>query len=167
MAITFTTLNDANIQYYAFYLEQDCTIASVMFYMTQQGSYTADNNNFIGIHTISGGTLSLVAQTANNGNLWKATANSWVTENLSTPYVATAGVYYLSFIYNNSAQSTAPRIAASTAMTAGTGSLVSMDLPNSIKLNAVQSGQTTIPSSVAMSTLTANTVNGLFMILKQ
>lgn len=84
-----------------------CTSAS--WFQWTSGSYTADNENRIGLYKLVGSTYTLVASIANDGNLWAATSNTAVSKTFTTPYTSTANEQlYMGFLYNNSAQTTAP-----------------------------------------------------------
>ena len=48
------------------------------FVQIAQGLYTATNENRIGLYSYSEGTITLVASTADNGDLWKGIANTLV-----------------------------------------------------------------------------------------
>lgn len=138
----------------AVYLSEATTLTGVGFIMATQGDYTADNNNRVGLYTYSGGTLTLVASSANNGNLWKAAANSIVKEAFSTPYVAQPGVYFIGLLYNSSAQTTAPQIRRITT----SPSTVDFDLTNSAKISgSIAPTNTDIGSSIAISDVSINT----------
>ncbi len=144
---TTGTLNlaDNNIFLTAIWLPVAATITGVTFMLTTTGNYTADNENRIGLYALSGSNLSLVASTANDGNIWKATNNTFVNTPFSSPYVASAGLYWIGALYNQSLQTTAPIMAGSgpnwiTAAACRMGS--------SLKLTGNASGHNTLPSSI-------------------
>lgn len=110
-----SALTDGQGRYVAVYLTRAATITGVKWTQTTQGSYTADNENRIGLYSVSGGTMTLRAASANNGNLWKEATNAFVATPFATPYDAPAGMYFVCLLYNNSAQVTAPQVAALTA----------------------------------------------------
>lgn len=145
--------SDAQIRFVPVYLRKAQTITGVKWYQKVQGDYTADNNNRIGLYSYSGGTLTLVASCANDGNLWKATSETFGTKAFSSTYAASAGLYFVGLLYNQSAQTTAPSIGASTATT--NLASVSYDFTNSAKLFSFVGSKSDLDSSIAMSGLTA------------
>jgi hypothetical protein len=143
------------------WLEVGATITGVKFYQMTAGSYTADQTNQVGLYSYSGGTLTLVASSANNGSLWTGTANTYITAAFSTPYVAAAGQYFVGFVYNSSAQTVAPAIR--TAGSLDNANLQTMDFTNSAKLYGRATGNA-LPSTVTMSSLTEDSSRPWFEI---
>ena len=141
-------LNDNQVRYVAVYLPQATTVTGVKWYMDTQGSYTADQNNYIALYSYSGGTMTQVAISTNDGNLWKATANTFVTTAFATPYAAAAGVYYVGMLYNSSAQTTAPKVGNAVSSSTNVNAF---DFTNSAKLNSTLTGQNSMPSPQAQS----------------
>ena len=71
------TLVDTRMDVQAVYIRESKTIAGVKWFQGVQGNYTADNYNGVGLYSYDGaGTLTLVASSTNDGNIWKASANS-------------------------------------------------------------------------------------------
>jgi hypothetical protein len=99
------------IRLVAVYLHRAATITGVKFFMSAQGSYTSTGHNGVALYsaTVGSTTLTRVATSTDNGNLWKA-AVGLVTEPFSAPYDAPAGLYYVGFEYNASAETTAPAL---------------------------------------------------------
>lgn len=127
------------------------TVNHINFVQAVQGDYTADNNNYAAIYTESGGTLTQVAISANNGNLWKAAANAIVTVDLTTGYVVTAGQeYVVAWCYNSSAQTTGPSLAGSDNVAA----LLNYGMTNSKGVMGYTVSTTELPASIASSSLT-------------
>lgn len=153
------TLTDAAFYAMAIFIPKDMTLTGVKFIQRAQGSYTADNNNRLGLYSYSAGTLTLVASCANDGNLWKGTADTLITVPFSSTYAASRGVYYVGFLYNNSAQTTAPSLVGFGAPSNFVFS--SMDFTNSAKLCATLSAQTDLPASTTMAALSRT--NPFFM----
>ena len=146
------TMIDNRVYYMGVYLNKARTITGVKWEQVTQGNYTADGYNGVGLYTYSGGTLTLVASSTDDGNIWKATAATIASKAFTTPYVATAGLYFVAHLYCSSAQTTAP---VTGAILGSTGSNVTTDFTNSAKLNGLQSGQTSLPATIAMSSITA------------
>lgn len=148
---TTANLTDGTMVFVAVWLNKSSIITGVKFFQGTQGSYTADNNNKVGLYSYSGGVLTLVASSANNGNLFKAATNSMQTEAFSAPYSAAKGLYFVGLLYNSSAQTTAPALGAgyNTLANAQTA-----DLTNSAKIVGTLAAQTDLPASQNMSGIT-------------
>lgn len=144
-----TTMVDGRAVYSAIYLDRPTLLTGVMWYMATQGSYTADNNNYIALYTIASGTLTQVAISSNDGNLWKASTGSYVSTPFTAQYAAAAGIYFIGVLWNASATTTAPVIGATTI--GASGNVPAFDLPNSVKICGTVTSQTTLPASQAMS----------------
>jgi len=154
---TNSTLNDGSARFTIVYVPLGATITGVKWYQTTQGVYTADNYNGVGLYTYSAGTLTLVASSTNDGDIWKAASNTWATKAFSSTYVATAGIYVICALYNSSAQTTAPAIGAAAA--ASNNAVMSNDFTNSAKISSSLAAQTSLPASTAMSSLGVNNIN--------
>jgi len=146
------TFSDGNQWFYTFYLDRNDTLKGVRFFMRQQGVYTADNYNGIGLYTMSGGTLTLVDSTTNDGNIWKATANAWSNKDFVVPYVATEGFYVISVHANWSAQTALPIIGGMTSVINGTARAV--DFANGYSLAYNSTVRSSLITSVSASALT-------------
>lgn len=154
---TSTALVDGQIKYEAMYLSKAATLTGLKFYVRVVGNYTGDNNNRVGLYSYSGGTLTLVASSANNASLWTSAANAIQTIPFSSTYAASAGLYFAAFIYNNSAQTTAPTLESGVALNNLVMASTAMGFTNSAKLHGTSSG-TDLPSSIAMSSITASVI---------
>jgi hypothetical protein len=137
------SLTDGRVYYVLVDIYEAGTISNVSFVQTTAGDYTADETNYIALFTVDGDTLTQVAITANNGNLWKGTAGSYQTAAFTAPYSATAGVHAIGFIYSSSAQTTAPQIAGSSNV----GYMITGLLPNHIALIEYVAAQTVLPAT--------------------
>lgn len=146
-ASTGKTLTDAELFVTAVYLPKDMTITGARFSLSTQGDYTADNNNRIGLYKVSGTTATLVASTTNNQDLWKSAAYAWTNHPFSSTYSAEKGAYYIAFLYNNSAQVTAPVMYAGETTTLNNQSTF---MGNSVRLKGTISSQTDLPASFNM-----------------
>ena len=140
---TSLALSDGLAYYVLIHIPLDCNITGVYIGQSTQGSYTADNYNGVALYTLSAGTITRVALSADDGDIWKTASNGLITKAFSSPYNASAGYYVIGLIYNSSAQTTAPTIQANGAH----GQLLSAGMANSIKYHAYRSGQTTLPAS--------------------
>lgn len=147
-----TSMVDGTAYFMSVYVPKTMLLTGCKFYQITNGNFTADNSNYLGLYSYSGGTLTQVAISANNANIWKAGANTLGSAAFSATYTAAPGLYYIAYLYNSSAQTTAPGLLNSTSL----GGLVTstLDFTNSAKLNASITGQTALASTYAMSTLT-------------
>lgn len=150
---------DGTAVYQLVYIAEPATITGVKWYMTVQGDYVADNNNYIGLYSISGTTYTQVAISANNGNLWKASVGS-VTTAFSAPYTAAAGFYYIAVLWNTS---DAPPAAVPTISTM-TGFTDFYGLPNSKELCGTVAGQTELPASEVAADIGTSTSGRIFIL---
>lgn len=148
------SLTDNVARYIAVYLPKPQTITGVKWYQRIQGSYTADQNNYVALYSYSGGTLTQVAISANDGTIWKAAADTYGSAAFTAPYAAAAGVYFVGLLYNSSAQTTAPQLAQIGSAPSNLA-MMAMDFTNSAKLTGTVSAQNTLPSSQASSGITA------------
>jgi hypothetical protein len=150
-ANTALTVSDASVRWTAVWLPNAVTLTGASVIIRIQGNFTADANNKLALYSYSSGTLTRVAQTADDPNgIWKAAANTLVKIPFTSTYAAPAGLYFVAFLYNNSAQTTA----RTTMNIAFQGTL---DFTNSGKLFGSLAAQTDMPSSQASSGLTAAT----------
>lgn len=119
------------------------TITGAKWLQLTQGVYTASNYNGIGLYTYNAGTLTLVASSTDDGNIWKGASGTWQSKAFTSPYSATQGLYFICLLYNNSAQTTAP---AFSRLANANSNAMTFDFTNSAKLFAVLSGATSLPS---------------------
>jgi len=144
-------LTNGAVRFVPYYLVNPATITGVKFYQANTANYVGNNYNGVGLYSYSAGTLTLVASTTNAASFWINTINTWVTKAFSSPYSAPAGVYYIGMMYSFSSQTTAPQTIAGSTANVG---FATMDLTNSAKISAVSAtGQTVLPSSIAMSSI--------------
>ena len=146
-------INNNTVYYMVTWIPNDTTLTGVSWYQTVQGVYTASGYNGVGLYSYSGGTWTLVASSTDDGNIWKATANTYPTKDFSSTYRATRGVYAIAFTYNRSAVTTAPTIGRGGVLT---NAAVSSIGTNSAKLYSSSSGSS-LPSTIAASS--QSTVN--------
>lgn len=152
---TSTALVDNTERTVPVLLQKDATITGIRVYVRTAGSYTGDNNNRVGLYTYSGGTLTLVASSANSATLWTSSANAFQTIAFSTPYAATAGLYFVGLLYNQSAQTTAPALAGGTAL--NNAAMAAYLGTNSIKFFGTIGTMNDLFSSQASSGITGST----------
>lgn len=135
------------------YLPVAATITGAKFFITVTGSYTANNYNGVGLYTISGATLTCVASSSNNGNLWSGsggwTNNAFASTSFAfgANYSATPGLYYIALLHNNSAQTLLPSVGQQLATLGNTSTF---DFTAGVKHTFTFASQTTMPTSIAM-----------------
>jgi hypothetical protein len=158
MITTASALADGSARFCAVVVPISATITGVKWYQGNLASYTADNYNGVGLYSYSGGTMTLVASSTNDGNIWKGGANTWQTKAFTSTYVASAGIYFICALYNTSAETTAPTVGASATMT---NAVVSgQDFTNNAKLVSFVGPTANLPSPTqAMSGTTASNLN--------
>lgn len=154
---TSTALVDNTLRLVPVYLPKAATVTGIRVYVRTQGSYTGDNNNKVGLYSYSGGTMTLVASSTNSSSLWTSAANAFQTIAFSSTYSASAGLYFVGLLYNNSAQTTAPTLAGGTAF--NNVAMVTYQGTNSIKYFGTLGSSNDLPSSQAMSGVTGVTAS--------
>lgn len=150
--------SDGRLDLTAIYLNAG-TITGTWWLQQTKGVYTGDNYNGIGLYAISGTNLTLVASTTNDANCWATpAANSMNSKAFSIPYNAAAGVYYIGWLYNQSAQTTAPTIQAKP-------NTVNFSFSNNTPFYTINmflgysvASQSTLPASLTLSALTTSAI---------
>lgn len=158
---TTSNLTSATALFIAVYLPNDATITGVKWFQNTQGAYTADQNNYVALYSYSAGTLTQVAISVNDGNIWKATTSTWSSKAFSSTYAASAGIYFIGVLYHSSAQTTAPAIGTAAG---NFGTVPAVDFTNSATLYSSLAAQTTLPTPQLMSGLTTGNVPRLFYL---
>lgn len=156
---TSSNLTDGQLRLSCISMPMSGNITGLKVYVRVQGNYTGDNNNRVGLYSYaaSTGTLTLVASSDNSGTLWTSAANSVQNIPFSATYNAAPGIYYAAILYNNSAQTTAPALATGTALNNAAMAGTAYGFSNSAKLYGTVNTQTNLPSTIAMSSVTAAT----------
>lgn len=134
------------------YLSAPATITGVKWYQSTIGNYTANNYNGVGLYSVSGGTITLIASSTNDGNIWQTFATgTWGNKAFSSPLSnQVAGTYFIGALWNASATVTAPSIQTFTSSTA---SVQAFDFTGG-RLASILASQTTLPSPLTLSTTT-------------
>jgi hypothetical protein len=134
------------------YLSATSTITGVKWYQALIGSYTANNYNGVGLYSVSGGTITLIASSTNDGTIWQTFATgTWGNKAFSSPITnLVAGTYYIGALYNYSAQTTAPQLQTITSSSL----LVQVFDFTAGRLNVTLASQNTLPSPLALNTTT-------------
>lgn len=147
-----TALVNQQLRLQAVYLPQSQSITGVKWWQTaNQSGHTPTNYNGVGLYTALNGTLSLAASSSNSSTIWTQGANRINSASFTTSYPASEGIYFVGILYSISA-GTAPTF-GHTANVVST-ILLGLDFTNSEKINSLLGSQTTMPSSIAMSTTT-------------
>jgi hypothetical protein len=147
-------LVDNRVYFQPIYLRTDQTLTGVAFYQAVLGSYTGDQSNQVGLYTISGTTLTRVAVSTSSATLWSSGSGGAIKKvAFSSTYAATAGVYFVAWVYNNSAQTTAPTLASGDSFFT---QAVTADFTTNNKLLSYVAGNS-LPATQAMSGTTAIT----------
>lgn len=146
-------LADGTLYIAPFYLPEPMTMTGLGYLITINGSYTADNNNRLGLYTSDGTNLNLVASCANDGNLWQPGSVGGKQTAFSAPYAAAAGWYYVGNLYNTSAQTTAPGVGRHNSVSGG----ISGAWGNDSIIHGTVAAQTDLPAQQAIAGLTVGT----------
>lgn len=127
------------------------TLTGFQFLQQTQGAYTAADYNGIKIYSMSGVTATAVVggETTNDGNLWKSAAGL-VTKALPAPITLSAGLYAIVFVYNQSAETTAPKLSFF-------GASYNTYSPLGLAVCRSESAQASLPGSYNMSSGSTNT----------
>lgn len=148
------TLTDNQARFVAVWVPQKKTITGVKFINSTAGVYTADQNNEVGLYTLAGTTLTRVAVSANDGNIWKAAADAVVAVPFQTPYAANPGTYYVGLVFNTSAPTTVPVLKTLAGMAGG---LNTLDLTASLMFSGTLASANALPASQAFSGINSST----------
>jgi hypothetical protein len=135
-------------------LRAAATISNVHAMIGAAGSGLTNGRCFFGLYNSTG---SLLASTADQSANWATTGN--IKSTFTTPYAAAAGTYYIAVLVNGT---TAPAFACGTTFGVNF-------TPGNINRTAVTarfargpSGQTSLPASVTMSSLTLDATSYWF-----
>ena len=147
------TLYDGKALWTLFYLSDTTDVTGVGYMLSTQGNYTADNYNGFAIYSVSGTTYTKIDSTANDGNLWKTAANTTAVKAFSAgPHELNPGIYYVFLVYNNSAQTTAPKLYYNNDL----ANAAFAGLTGTNKIQGVVNSQTTPPATETGGDVTAD-----------
>lgn len=132
------------------------TITGVRWYQSIGGNFTGNNYNGVGLYSYSGGTFTLVASSTNDATIWQQASGAWRSKAFSSTYSASAGIYWVAFLYSSSAQTTAPGIGLNNTLTANH---VAMDFTNSAGSVLSIASRTSLPATQAASGMTKTTTS--------
>ena len=147
------TLTNGRIYWHCVYVPKAFTATGVSFWLAQSGVYTASGYNGFGLYSINVGTgvLTQIAATTSSTTLF-AGATGLTSVNFASTVALTEGIYYIGWLYGNSAQTTAPLLIM------GSYGQFSFTFANSIRPFARLNSQTALPASQAFSGLSGETV---------
>jgi len=140
------TMSDNNAHWSVCYTADTVTITGFRYVMQTAGNFTEDNTNGIALYSYSAGVATYLRATANDANIWKATAFTPTQVALTAPITIPPGYYLINALYNNSAQVAAPVIQAYFG-----GALTMSNLGMGVNISAKSSGQNTFPTPYTMS----------------
>ena len=138
------------------YLPQQSTITGVKWIQLVAGNYTGNNYNGVGLYTYSAGNLTCVVSSSNSATLWSTFSSStFGSSSFSSTYNASPGLYFIGLLWCASATTTVPQIGCG-----ATTNTYTYDFTNSAKgCISFIAGQNSLPSTQAMSGLTAASNN--------
>jgi len=155
--LSYNTITSGLFLLYAVYIPKTTTITGVRWFQTVQGNYTANNYNGVALYSVSGSTLTRVDSSANDGNIWKTSSNTWGSKAFSNTYSAAAGIYYIGMLYSSSAQTTTPGFGATTISV--NANVKTFDFTNNLKPAQFQSSITILPTTISAGSTTASSNN--------
>jgi len=125
------------------------TISTLDYQLHSAGAYTVDPAEFNGmaIFSISGTTATRVAITPDSPTAWSISASNRASLNLTAPVTLYPGIYYVGFLYNFLAQTTAPYIIGNQPSQVYT----QLPLNNNMRLGIFYSTVTQFPASFTIS----------------
>lgn len=143
-ALSFTLI-DGSIYEVTFDIEKQDTITGIRLFTKTKGDFTADNFNGAAMFSLSGGTATQIAISANDANFFKTNANTASVIPFTAPVIVSPGIYKVCFMANWSAVVTSPAFGADNPWGANGQNL--FGLTNSNKIASVLAGQTAMPAS--------------------
>lgn len=122
VASAASALVDGVAMWIPVYLDKSDSITGVMFGQAVQGNFNQNNNNRIGLYSVSGTTYTLVASTPNDSTVWDGATNTVIsmafTKVEGKRYYAEKGAYVVCLLYNHVSQTAAPQLFTSGSMSA-------------------------------------------------
>lgn len=151
--VTTPGLGSQSMIFQAIYLNKAQTLTGVKWYQATAFAGTGNQYNGFGLYSYSAGTLTLVASSTNDANIWKQTSNTYGTKAFSGTYSAAAGIYFIGILYCSSAVTTSPQWGGGN--TALSGAQTALDFTNSVAFVSSLSTVTALPTTQAASGLAA------------
>lgn len=151
----------------ATYIPSKTVITGVTWYQIQLGRYTAGNYNGVALYSQNNGTLTLIASSTNNSTLWGTstvpTETHFVnTQAFSSPISPSSGTYYIGVLYTESSELQTVQIGARPSCI--NSAVLSFNMTNSNKLVAILSSQTSLPTTISMSSTTSTNSQPFFAL---
>jgi hypothetical protein len=144
-----TNMTSATLQLVMVNVPAAVTVTGIAFMQSTQGVYTATNYNGVGLYSYNGaGTLTLIASSTNNGNIWKTVSGTFHQEPFSATVDLVAGVYWMAALWNGTTITTTPALLSSAD---GQAMATTLDFPSNAKTYGTVGAQTTLPASQAFS----------------
>jgi hypothetical protein len=144
-----TALSNTFLNMVAVLVQKETIATGVQWFQGTQGVYTANNTNGVALYSVNPTTyvVTKIAESTNDGNIWKGSTGSVQTKDFATPVTIQPGLYYIGALYSSSAQTTAPVVWGT-----ATGQLIN----NSRGLNVIpystKNGQSTFPATYSAGT---------------
>lgn len=151
-ATSLFSLVSQKSSWFAIYIPKSTTLTGVATIIKTAGVYTAGTYNGVGLYSASSGTLTEVASSTDNSTLWTASPG-YLKIPFSSTYTASPGLYYVCLLYQSSAETTAPALAAAGSLSLGA---YTADFTNGNVLYGIKNSVTTLPSTQALSGVTAS-----------
>lgn len=129
-------------------IEKDSTITGVYYTLQQSGVFTGVDTCSIAIYELDNVTLTKVAEGTPAAAMFKVTANTKASKAFASTYTMKANkLYYVCWLYNNSAQTTAPIFYSKNA----SGGAINKFLTNgTTKLGFVITSQASLPATITL-----------------
>lgn len=151
-AVGFTSTSPGTLALMRVIVRRATTITNAIYAVTSGGTSLTTGQNWVGLYDFSG---NLVAQTSDQTTNMSGTGI--ITAPWSSPYAASAGNFWLAMLNNGSSTPSYARMGANSL-----SDLASVGLTAATRrFGAYGSGLTTLPASIAPSSISAVT-NGLF-----
>jgi len=147
------------------YLDTTSTITGVKWFQSIAGNYNNQQYNGVAIYSApSAGNITLISSSTDNGNIWKATSNTWTSQSFSSAATLSAGTYFIATFYNASSITSNPSILGISSL--AVVQLAPFDFTNSNKISSTITGATanSPQTSYAMSTLSNNALQRYFTL---
>ena len=139
-----------NLMFFIMVYLPACTVTGIAHELGVSGNFTASLFNGFGLYQLSGTTLTRVAQTANDPNIFKATQGVMHQVPFAATATITAGIYYICYQYSSSAVVSAPQFRNMFGISSPAWNACLM--PSNLFMYAFLSGASTLPSSFAAAT---------------
>jgi hypothetical protein len=144
MTTSSTGLSNTVLNMVAVVVQKETIATGVQWFQGTQGVYTANNTNGVALYSVDPTTfvITKIAESTNDGNIWKGTTGTVQTKDFATPVTIQPGLYYIGALYNSSAQTTAP-VVWGTAV----GGLVNNSRGLNVNPYSIKNGQNTFPAT--------------------